>query len=420
MSPTGEESIFSNFSSESISVEERKLLDRQMRLPGWNQQVLKESRVLIVGVGGLGCEVAKNLAMAGVGTLHLVDLDLIEYSNLNRQILFIGAHNEGRPKAIVAAEKLKEINPYGNYFGYHCALEELSPELFEEVDLVVAGLDSVQARANLNRKCVHANVPMIDAGTSTYYAHVYTIFPGKNACLECDPQTEREQERLAACTLVGIPRKRAHCVLKGQLFFESKHNRPPDIFSREEMQIVLDYANDLAKTHFPQDPLFGYDETVSLVDQHEPSVITLNAVVAAIQSQEAIKILHHQGGKGIGTMLTQYMVYNSLTGKFYTFDKPQNPKCLLCGPERMPLIEVTISSSQETLNQTLSRLCQDQGWEIDAEFPPIFTRIDSRYLEELELDKTVNQLKIRNKETLLLVGLDDGEFYVKIILKKSE
>ena len=72
------------FSSELLSNEEKKRFDRQFRLPGWNQDLLKLSSVLIVGIGGLGVEVAKNLAMVGVGHLVVVDLDTIEYSNLNR------------------------------------------------------------------------------------------------------------------------------------------------------------------------------------------------------------------------------------------------------------------------------------------------------------------------------------------------
>ncbi|GAG54865.1 unnamed protein product, partial [marine sediment metagenome] len=69
------ESQQSNFFDETFSEEERKRLDRQLRLPGWNQKALKDSKVVIAGIGGLGTEIAKNLAMAGVGTLHLIDLD---------------------------------------------------------------------------------------------------------------------------------------------------------------------------------------------------------------------------------------------------------------------------------------------------------------------------------------------------------
>ena len=67
----------SNFFSETFSEEETKRLDRQLRLPGWNQKALKNSVVVIAGIGGLGTEIAKNLAMAGVGTMHLIDLDII-------------------------------------------------------------------------------------------------------------------------------------------------------------------------------------------------------------------------------------------------------------------------------------------------------------------------------------------------------
>ena len=86
----------SNFFDETLSKGERIRFDRQLRLPGWNQKALKDSTVLIVGIGGLGTEIAKNLAMAGVGIIHLIDLDIIEYSNLNRQILFSDA-DEGEP-----------------------------------------------------------------------------------------------------------------------------------------------------------------------------------------------------------------------------------------------------------------------------------------------------------------------------------
>ncbi|GAH10633.1 unnamed protein product [marine sediment metagenome] len=93
----------SDFFAKGMSEEERDLYDRQFRLEGWSQKLIKNSRVLIAGVGGLGCEIAKNLAMLGVGHLDLVDLDIIEHSNFNRQLLFVGA-KLGSPKALAAAK----------------------------------------------------------------------------------------------------------------------------------------------------------------------------------------------------------------------------------------------------------------------------------------------------------------------------
>ena len=118
-----------DFFNEELTATERDLYDRQFRLEGWDQKVITNSRVLIVGVGGLGCEIAKNLAMIGVGHLDLIDLDIIEHSNLNRQILFAGA-KMGTPKATIAAKRLRDINPHIKIMGYHTSLERLDPAVY--------------------------------------------------------------------------------------------------------------------------------------------------------------------------------------------------------------------------------------------------------------------------------------------------
>lgn len=165
----------SDFFTKELTSEERSLYDRQLRLQGWDQKLIKKSRILIAGVGGLGCEIAKNLAMVGVGNLYLVDLDVIEYSNLNRQILFAGAKS-GEAKAKVAAERLKEINPNVNVKGYHTSLERLNPAIYRAVNLVVGGLDSVNARLNLNAQCVRFKKPLIDGGRFRLpWAYLYSL-----------------------------------------------------------------------------------------------------------------------------------------------------------------------------------------------------------------------------------------------------
>ena len=407
----------SNFFNEAFSKEERTRLDRQLRLPGWNQKALKESTVVIVGIGGLGTEVAKNLAMAGVGTLHLIDLDIIEYSNLNRQILFSDA-NEGEPKSKVAARTQKQINPYSRYFWHHSNLEDIDPEIYVSADLLISGLDSVAARGELNRRAVHYKKPLIDGGTVTYYGHVYTYFPGKNACLQCDPQPERERETLAACTLVGIPRKRSHCLLKGQLFFESKHNRPPDTSVKEEMDIVLEYANNLTKEYFPQESIFSIDEAVKMVDQHDPTIITINAVIASLQSQEALKILHHLKGIELGSINLEYAIYNGLIGKFFYFEKPPNKKCTLCG-ENAALIE-KLKLPRTTIVENILSIIRNKGYTYDLDFPPSFWRIDKKDPEEVRMNLTLGEQGIRNYETFYVSGVNkekkEVDLYIRIKL----
>ncbi|MFX0123373.1 MAG: ThiF family adenylyltransferase [Candidatus Hodarchaeota archaeon] len=400
----------SDFTSEKFTDEEKRRLDRQFRLPGWKQETLKQSTVLIVGIGGLGVEVAKNLAMVSVGKLILVDLDTVEYSNLNRQLLFIGAP-EGVSKAEFAAKRLREMNPFISVEAYNCALQNLPPRLYHEADLYIAGLDSIEARSELNRRAVHNQKPLIDAGTAAYNGHVYCVFPFSNACLECDPLTERDQDQLGACTLVGLPRKPAHCILKGQLQFEQDHGRPIDILKSKEISTVREYANNLLSTHFPGSQLFSTDQVIQIVDNHEATVITINCVMASLQSQEAVKILHHihtsEEEKKLGSLQLNYMIYNGLTGKFYEMEKPRNPDCDMCGSARTPLYKVSVKPNF-LLKKIIKKLAQEKKFLIDPEFPPSIFRIDSSEVNEIDWNLSLSEARLRNFETILVTGFEDG------------
>ncbi|MFX0051838.1 MAG: ThiF family adenylyltransferase [Candidatus Hermodarchaeota archaeon] len=407
----------SNFTSKMFTDAEKRRFDRQLRLPGWKQETLKKSTVLIVGVGGLGVEVAKNLAMVGVGRLILVDLDTIEYSNLNRQVLFVGAP-EGASKAKYAAKRLEEMNPFIKVEAYNCPLQDLPPHLYYEADLYIAGLDSIEARSELNRRAIHNRKPLIDAGTAAYNGHVYCVWPFANACLECDPLTEREQDQLGACTLVGNPRRPAHCILKGQLKFEQDHGRPVNIIKAKEVNQVMDYANHLLKEHFPGSQPFTPDQIIHIIDNHEPTVITINCVMASFQSQEAVKILHHlhtpSKERKLGTLQLNYVIYNGLTGKFYEIEKPRNPECTMCGKNRTSLYNIRVSPKSQ-LQKIIDKLAKEKSLPIDPEFPPTIFRIDSSEINEIPTDMNVSKAGLRDLETFLVTGFDDDtQLYLRL------
>ena len=92
-------------------IKKSRMYARQQLIDGWDQEIVNKGCVMIVGVGALGCEIAKDFALMGIGKIVLVDLDTIETSNLSRQMLFKPG-DEGRPKAEVAAERLKDMNPF--------------------------------------------------------------------------------------------------------------------------------------------------------------------------------------------------------------------------------------------------------------------------------------------------------------------
>ncbi|MFX0041826.1 MAG: ThiF family adenylyltransferase [Candidatus Hodarchaeota archaeon] len=153
-----------------------RMFARQQLIDGWSQDILDKGCILIIGVGALGCEIAKDFALMGIGKLILVDLDTIETSNLSRQMLFKPG-DEGRPKAEVAAERLKEMNPYLKVDYYFEKLQKLPMSVYEEADVVIAALDNFNARLDLNKICLRLKKPMIEGGTVGFEGHVQIVIP---------------------------------------------------------------------------------------------------------------------------------------------------------------------------------------------------------------------------------------------------
>ena len=403
----------SDFFAKGMSMEERDLYDRQFRLEGWSQNLVKNSRVLIIGVGGLGCEIAKNLAMLGVGHLDLVDLDIIEHSNLNRQILFTNA-KLGEPKAVVAAKKLREINPNITIIGYHTSLERLDPSLYYNADVIIGGLDSMNARLNLNAQCIRFRKPLVDGGVSGYHGHIYTIFPYKNACYECNPLPIVENDEMAACTVVGIPRKRIHCVFKGDMAFKEKFEREPNPKNLSDIKFIQKAANELViKYNFL--PEYTEDDIVKIIDRHDPGIITINAVISALQSHEVVKIIHwEKGHKSLGKPESDYVIFNAMTMKFYHITKKRNPECMQCGKNvRRVVIKMRKSSPCINIIKTLKK----NGFQLDPNLEPLITLQDFNDIIILDLEKTVTENNLRNYEFLTIAGFKGGEIMVTLKLK---
>jgi molybdopterin/thiamine biosynthesis adenylyltransferase len=159
-----------------LTEEERERTKRQKLIQGWDQEVLKNACVFIAGVGALGCEIAKDLALMGIGKLMLCDMDKIETSNLSRQMLFYKG-DEGKFKAEAAAERLKLMNPYLETEVFTYPLQKIPMDKYKQCDVIVAALDNVQARMDLNKFCIKLGIPMVEGGTVGFEGHVQVILP---------------------------------------------------------------------------------------------------------------------------------------------------------------------------------------------------------------------------------------------------
>ena len=182
-----------------LAEEELTRYSRQIMIPNWNvegQLRLKNAKVTIVGVGGLGCPVALYLTAAGVGRITLIDKEKIELSNLNRQILHWSV-DIGKFKTFSAIEKLSKLNPLIKFESYEREIEkENIRELIKGSNVVVDCLDNWKTRFILNEACVSERIPLVHAGVHSWYGQITTIMPGKGPCLRCIlPKTPKEEEK---------------------------------------------------------------------------------------------------------------------------------------------------------------------------------------------------------------------------------
>lgn len=173
---------------ERLTEEQIERYSRQIILPeigGVGQRKLLETRVLVIGCGGLGSPCAFYLAGAGVGKIGLVDSDAVELNNLQRQILHF-THNLGQPKVDSAKEKLQALNPDIEVVPYHLRLtSENIREVIEDYDFVVDGSDNFPTRYLVNDACVLSNKPFCHAGILRFDGQVITIIPLQGPCYRC-------------------------------------------------------------------------------------------------------------------------------------------------------------------------------------------------------------------------------------------
>ena len=192
--------------SEELSPKELDKFSRQVMLEeiGYGGQLkLKNAKVCVVGTGGLGHPIISRLATMGVGTLRIVDRDVIELSNLHRQMMF-DEDDVGQVKVEVAAKKLQKLNP-------DCKIEPLAVsvndytalEVIEGCDVVVDALDSVNARYALNKACVEFEIPFVTGAAVGTSGQAFTVLPKKSACYYC-MFPELDEDTMPTCSIEGV------------------------------------------------------------------------------------------------------------------------------------------------------------------------------------------------------------------------
>jgi adenylyltransferase/sulfurtransferase len=182
----------------------RQLLVKGIGTAG--QTRLQQSRVLLVGCGGLGTNIANILVRAGVGFIRIIDKDIVEISNLQRQSLYNEEDvRESLPKAVAAYRTLKSVN---SGIEVDVVAEELNAgnidKYIDNIDIVMDGTDNFETRFLLNQICVKNKIPWIHGGVVATSGVVKSFLPGEGPCLECIYPQLPDSKRLPTTKTAGI------------------------------------------------------------------------------------------------------------------------------------------------------------------------------------------------------------------------
>ncbi|KAK0483754.1 hypothetical protein IW261DRAFT_1464935 [Armillaria novae-zelandiae] len=316
-----------------------------------------QAKILVIGAGGLGCEILANLALTGFKDIHVIDMDTIDISNLNRQFLF-RPKDVGQPKATVAAEFIMKRVPGVKVTPYFGKIQDKDDEYYMQFNLVICGLDSVEARRWMNATLVNlvdpenpeSLKPLIDGGTEGFKGQARVILPTITSCYECSLDMLNKPTAFPICTIANTPRLPEHCIeWASVLEWPRVHgDKKMDTDDPDHINWLYTVASARAKEFKIEGVTWSL--TQGVVKNIIPAIASTNAIIAAACCNEAFKI-----ATSSAAFLNNYFMLIGTEGVYsYTFEHEKRDDCPVCGGEslEMPIgPEVTVEELIDMLTE---------------------------------------------------------------------
>uniref|UniRef100_A0A672HVE6 NEDD8-activating enzyme E1 catalytic subunit n=1 Tax=Salarias fasciatus TaxID=181472 RepID=A0A672HVE6_SALFA len=367
--------------------------------------LLETCKILVIGAGGLGCELLKDLALSGFRNIHVVDMDTIDVSNLNRQFLF-RPKDVGRPKADVAADFINFRVPGCCVVPY--PFHTIKSQCFE-FHIIVCGLDSIVARRWMNGMLLSlleyedgvldptSIIPLIDGGTEGFKGNARVIYPGMSACIDCTLEFYPPQINFPMCTIASMPRLPEHCVEYVRILQWPKEMPFGD-------GVVLDGDD-------PRHVQWVYQRSVERAAEFSITGVTYRLTQGVIK-----RIIPAVAGfdKYYACLpLSNYMVFNDVDGLYtYSFEAERKENCSACS--QIPL-DLHFSPSSK-LQEVLDYLTESVSLQMKS--PAITATVEGRnktlYLQSVasieqrtrpNLSKTLKELGLTDRHELAVADV---------------
>lgn len=372
-----------------------------------SQLALETKRILVIGAGGLGCEILKNLALTGFKRIDVIDMDTIDVSNLNRQFLF-RSKDVGLSKANVAAEFIKNrqqdeqliITPH------FCKIQDKPIEYYKQFECIICGLDSVEARRWINATLVsmvdddfNNLIPLIDGGTEGFRGQARVILPTLTSCYECTLDMVTPKITYPVCTIANTPRLPEHCIeWANEIEWPKSFDKKFDSDNPDDVEWM--YQTSLSRAKLFNIQGVTKQLTLGVVKNIIPAIASTNAIIAAACCNEAFKYITNTN-----PLLNNYMMYSGDDSIFtYTYEHSKKLNCSVCGNQ----FKTLMAKNWWTLERFINELKMKQ--EILMETPSLATKSKKLFFNKPEhmRQMTIGNLQLKlnqlvNEEDEILI-----------------